>query len=249
LFTREKSGVDLTVAGRKFLPYAELLLQTWQHARQDLTLASSQTAMFSVGICAALWDGMAKPWLLALQRTLPNVVLNIDVRSPSTILERLAQGFLDAALLYEPNPLKDIIIEELFDDKLVLVSTFPRKAERWNPSYVYIRWGDDFDSQHRAIMPSEVTPPVIFTDGKVALDFVIARGGSAYFPMRQVKDLLSEKRLFVVENSRPMLRRVYIAYTEAVRRNDWFHEIVANLRLHVDESIEQHSALRVGIDR
>ncbi len=31
LFTREKSGVGLTVAGRKFLPYAELLLQTWQH--------------------------------------------------------------------------------------------------------------------------------------------------------------------------------------------------------------------------
>src|SRR5580698_6470481 len=52
LFTRDKSGVELTVAGRKFQPYAELLLQTWQHAQQELALSAGQSAMFSLGLCS-----------------------------------------------------------------------------------------------------------------------------------------------------------------------------------------------------
>jgi len=235
LFTRDKSGVELTVAGRKFQPYAELLLQTWQHARQELALASSQSVMFSAGICPELWEGLARPWLLDIQQAQPNVALNIDVRDSVSILERLAQGFLDAALLYEPNPRKEIVVQELFVEYLVLVGTQPRKAERWNPHYVYVRWGEDFISQHRAIMPNEITPPVSFNDGRLALDFILARGGSAYFPARQVAGLMAENKLFPVENASMMTRRIYIAYTEAVARNAWFQEVLKVLRQHAAE--------------
>lgn len=232
LFTRDKSGVELTVAGRKFQPYAELLLQTWQHARQELALAASQSVMFSVGICPDLWEGLAKPWLLDIQKSQPNVALNANVRDSATILERLAQGFLDAALLYEPNPRKDIVVQELLDEYLVLVGTEPRKAERWNPQYVYIGWGEDFNSQHRAIMPNEITPPVSFNDGSLALDFILARGGSAYFPVRQVHGLMEAKKLFVVENAPLMSRRIYLAYTETIGRHGWFQEAVKSLRTY-----------------
>jgi DNA-binding transcriptional LysR family regulator len=230
LFVREKSGIELTVAGRKFMPYAELLLQTWQHARQDLALSSSQTAMFSIGVCATLWESIVGPWLLEIQRNLPNLALNVDVRTSATVLELLAQGFLDAAVLYEPSPRKDVVIEELFADPLVLVSTYPRKAERWNPHYVYIRWGDDFEAQHRAIMPSDITPPVTVSDGRIGLEFILARGGSGYLPWRQVRDMVEAGKLFRVENSCPMMRHAYVAYTEAVRAQLWFPEALAMLR-------------------
>ncbi|MGF7162858.1 DNA-binding transcriptional LysR family regulator [Rhodoligotrophos appendicifer] len=247
LFTRDKSGVELTVAGRKFQPYAELLLQTWQHARQELALSDSQSVMFSVGINSALWEGFAGPWLLELQKAQPNVALNVDVGASSGLLEKLAQGFLDAALLYEPNPRKDIVIHELMDEDFILVSTYPRRAERWNPHYVYVQWGEDFQHQHRAIMPNEITPPVSFTDGRIALDFILARGGSGYFPLRQIRELLDEEKLFVVEDAGFMTRRIYIAHTEALHQQDWFAEAMDSLLRHRDGIQLQHDSFRQAI--
>ncbi len=235
LFIRDKSGVEATVAGRKFQPYAELLLQTWQHARQEINLSSGQTVMFSIGASLDLWDGFAGPWLLETQHARPDIALNVESGSASFILEKLAQGFLDAALLYEPYPRNGIVIRGLYDEHLVLVSTYPRKAERWNPQYVFIRWGEDFVATHRALMPTDITPPAVFADGKMALEFVLARGGSAYFPLRQVQHLIEQKKLFVVENASLLTRRVYIANTESVATRDWFQEAMAKLQTYVEQ--------------
>jgi LysR family transcriptional regulator, flagellar master operon regulator len=237
LFTRDKSGVGLTVAGRLFQPYAERLLQTWQHAQQELALSSSQSAMLSIGICSELWEDLAKPWLLGIQSTQRDIALNVESATSGAILEKLSQGLLDAGLLHEPSPIRDVVIRELFEEHLVLVSTYPRTAERWNPHYVYIRWGDDFVNQHRAIMPNEVTPTASFNDGKIALDFVLSRGGSAYFPWRQVHTLIAEGKLFVVENASLMSRRIYIAYTEVVSQNEWFQEALKSL----SEQVSKHN--------
>jgi LysR family transcriptional regulator, flagellar master operon regulator len=243
LFTREKTGVELTVSGRKFQPYAELLLQTWQHAKQELALSSAQSTMLTLGICWETWEGLGRDWLFDLQRNQKNIALNVDSGTSAAMLERLAQGFLDAALLYQPSSRKDIVIEELFDEHLVLVSTYPRKAERWNADYVYVRWGEDFNVQHRAIMPNEITPPVSFNDGKLGLDFILDRGGSAYFPVRTVVSLIEQGRLHLVKNARPMMRRVYFAYTQAISKSDWFEDVVESLRNCVDAQGKRSSAV------
>lgn len=235
LFIRDKAGVELTVAGRKFRPFAEQLLQTWQHAKQELALSSAQSVMFSIGIGSALWGGLGMPWLLDVQRSHPNIALSIDIGTSESVLERISQGFLDAAVILDASPRRDVIIEELLDEQLILVSTYPRKAERWNPDYVYVNWGEDFKTQHRAIMPTDITPPVSFTSHRGSLEFILARGGSAYFPLRQVGDLINQRKLFCVEDARPMTQRLYFAYTEAVSRQDWFEDLHHGLRNRVAE--------------
>lgn len=235
LFIRDKAGVELTVAGRKFRPFAEQLLQTWQHAKQELALSSAQSVMFSIGIGSALWDGLAMPWLLEVQHAHASIALSIDIGTSESVLDRLSQGFLDAAILLDASPRRDVIIEELLDEQLILVSTYPRKAERWNPDYVYVNWGEDFKTQHRAIMPTDITPPVSFTSHRGALEFILARGGSAYFPLRQVHDLIDRNKLFRVEDAGHMTQRLYFAYTEAVSRQDWFEDLHQSLRNRVAE--------------
>jgi DNA-binding transcriptional LysR family regulator len=225
LFVRDKTGVSLTVAGRKFQPFAELLLQTWQHARQQLALSDRQSAMFSVGIDDALWVGIGRPWLAAITRTQPSIALHVDLDPPAQTVERLTRGFLDAALLYEPTPRPELVIEELASEEYFLVSTYPRAAERWNPDYVLIQWGNDFQNQHQAIMPVDITPPVTFTGGGQALDFILERGGSAYFPLRHVQRLLDDGRLYYVENANAMTRRIHFAFTKSVRDNEWFEDV------------------------
>jgi DNA-binding transcriptional LysR family regulator len=237
LFTRDKTGVDLTVAGRKFQPYAELLLQTWQHARQELALSEQQSAMFSVGITEALWSGIGKPWLMSIISTLPTIALHVDIGPPTQVLEKLTHGLLDAALLYEPTPRADLVIEELASEDYFLVSTYPRFAERWNPDYVFVQWGNDFHNKHQAVMPSEITPPVTFTDGAPALDFILARGGSAYFPLRHVRGLLEEGKLFLVRDAGVMTRHIHFAYTKSVLRSEWFEKVRSLLAAQVSSAV------------
>ena len=230
LFTRYKSGVELTVAGRKFQPYAELVMQTWQHACQDLALPSNLSTMFKVGSDPELLEAIGGDWLAAIRGELPSVALRVDVSDPSLVLQRLAQGVLDAALLHEPRPRNGIKIERLFDDHLVLVSTVPRKAVRWHPAYVYVEWGEDFHNQHAVIMPAEITPPVSFTDGRWGLDFILHYGGSAYFPIRQIAHLVEHGRLFIVEKAGVMMRSVHFAYSETTADEGWFK--TAREKLH-----------------
>jgi DNA-binding transcriptional LysR family regulator len=241
LFTRDKAGVDLTVAGRKFQPFAEMLLQTWQHAKQELALHSSRSVMFSVGVAAALWEGLGDRWLLRMQREQPSVALGIESGRSAHVVEKLAQGFLDAAVVLEVMPRKDLIIEELFSEKLLLVSTYPRKAERWNPDYVYIQWSEDFAVYHRTIMPSEITPPVSFTDNAAALQFILERGGSGYFPLRQVGKLIDEGRLHIVEGAGAAQQRTYLAHAHTLVGLAWFDDAVATLREQVSHLSDAES--------
>lgn len=147
--------------------------------------------------------------------------------------KKLAQGFLDAALVLEVMPRKDLFIEELFTEKLLLVSTYPRKAERWNPDYVFVQWSEDFVVHHRSIMPSDITPPVSFTDNAAALQFILERGGSGYFPLRQVGVLIDEGRLHLVEGASAMHQRIFLAHSHALVGLAWFDDAVAALREHV----------------
>lgn len=233
LFTRDKAGVELTVAGRKFQPFAEMLLQTWQHAKQELALHSSRSVMFSVGIAAALWEGLGDQWILQVQREQGSVALSIESGRSSTVVEKLAQGLLDVALVLEVTPRKDLVIEELFTEKLFLVSTYPRKVERWNPDYVYNHWGEDFAVHHRAIMPTEITPPVSFTDNTASLQFILKRGGSGYFPLRQIGRLIDDGRLHIVEGAGAMQQRIFLSHSHALVGHAWFDDAIVALRQQV----------------
>src|SRR3546814_5452660 len=76
---------------------------------------------------------------------------------------------------------------KLFSDELVLVSTTPRQLVRWDSRYVYIDWGDGYREQHFRAYPVDDTPLVSFSDARIALDYLLDVGGSAYLPRRDQK--------------------------------------------------------------
>ena len=119
-------------------------------------------------------------------------------------MERIAQGLLHAAVVYEPHLHHGIVVEPLFEEKLVLVTREPRERVRWHPRYVLVQWTAEFRAQHDAIMPVDITPPVVFADGVFALDFILKSGGSGYFPLRMIIDHLRRGQLFHVPATRVM---------------------------------------------
>jgi len=224
LFTRTKNGVELTVAGRKFQPYAESLVQVWQQARKELALPPHIATLFSLGCDASLWHGYINNWLEALRADQPAVALEVEVRHSAHLVERMTQGLLHAAIIYEPHLHHGIVVEPLFEDKLVLVTREPRERVRWHPRYVLVQWTAEFCAQHDAVMPVDITPPVVFADGVFALDFILKSGGSGYFPLRMIIDHLRRGQLFHVPGTRVMNCSAHLAYTEPLASQPWFKQ-------------------------
>jgi DNA-binding transcriptional LysR family regulator len=229
LFIRNRSGAELTSAGAKFRRYAELLVQVWQQAQQEITLPKDFNATINIGIAPYLWVGLGAEWVLWLRRQLPDVALAVQAGEPSILLHGLSHGLLDIALEYDPQTRPGFMVEPLFEERLVLVSDRPRGPVKWHPLYVYVDWGSGFRKAHSIAFPDEQTPGVSLPPD-CALSFIFAYGGSGYFPSRLVNCYIREEKLFKVHGAREFQRQVYVVYSEKAASVSWFGKALDGLR-------------------
>ena len=131
-------------------------------------------------------------------------------------MRQMADGVLDFAVMYTPRVLPGLMIEKLFDENIVLVSTVrePRNSSggpgRWQKEYVFVDWGAEYSAEHTLAWPDMATPAVYFGIGTVALEFILRQGGAGYFPQRMVGELIRQRRLFRVSRAPSFLRPVYL---------------------------------------
>ncbi len=62
LFTRSKSGAELTGAGELFQKHALALVRVWQQAQLQVSLADQHPEHISVGAPLSLWSGFLLKW-------------------------------------------------------------------------------------------------------------------------------------------------------------------------------------------
>ena len=106
------------------------------------------------------------------------------------------------------------MVEKLLVEKLVMVSTRPRKVTSdWVADYGFVDWGDDFRSEHRQAFPEMETPAVSVGLGAMGLQHILANGGSGYLPLRTVRPLLKAKRLHRVAKAPVFQRPAYRVYS------------------------------------
>jgi hypothetical protein len=87
----------------------------------------------------------------------------------------------------------------LFEEKLVLVRTTGRQLDPQD--YVHIDWGEEFTASHHAAFPEMPNPVVSISYGPLALDYILAVGGSGYFRMAIARPYLEKGLLELVPNS------------------------------------------------
>lgn len=245
LFIRNKAGAQLTAAGIQFQRYAETLVRTWQQARQELALPSEFRAALAIGAQFSLWDGLLDQWLPTLRRMMTDVALRIEVGDIGTLMRQLREGLLDITVMYQPQSRSGLTVERLFDEQLILVSHEPRALVRWDPRYVYIDWGPEFHEAHSRAYPVDETPVVTFGLGALGLDYILKNGGSGYFPLRIVRDLLDRQQLFLIQGAPKFMRPVYVAYSATTSRWDWFTTALQGLRdlgIDCDKAGQQNGA-------
>tara|TARA_R110002167_G_scaffold365481_2_gene590384 strand:- start:1903 stop:2748 length:846 start_codon:yes stop_codon:yes gene_type:complete len=197
LFVRNRSGARLTVNGERFLARASQLVRTWDAARRELPLPSEAGSSLTLGGETSLWNPLLLNWLSALRRQYAGLAVRAEVGERRTLHEKLEQGVMDAALVHQPHYWPGMQVEELLEEKLILV----RSVEESVP-YVYVDWGEHFCRQHDAAHPEWTRSGVTTNLGPLALRLLLEQGGSGYFRTRVVQPYLDEG-LLVREPSAP----------------------------------------------
>ncbi|MCW1383795.1 LysR family transcriptional regulator [Novosphingobium sp. KCTC 2891] len=201
VFIRNKSGAKLTPAGEQFLRFATTLVQVWERARRSVALPPGRESVVTIGAELSLWSPLLRHWLLWMRRECPEFAVNAQIASAESLMEQVQDGSLDVAVLYGAPRRPGVIAELLFEEKLVLVRT-PTSDRALGPEdHVRIDWGEDFAASYQAAFPDQPNSVVAISYGPLALDYILATGGTGYFRKGFVRSYLEDGRLALVPDS------------------------------------------------
>lgn len=209
LFVRNRAGASLTSAGRRFVQHAKALLRTVEQARHDVGLPSRYRATLRIGGRIALWEGFLPNWVDWMRRSAPDVSIRSEIGFEEDLMRRLVDGSLDIGVMYTPSHAPGLIVEHLFDETLVMVST--HADARWpGDDYVYVEWGPGFYAKHREAFPDLAQPAQIVNIGWLGVQLLLASGGSCYLPLRMARPLIDSDRLHAVPSAPEFIHPAYM---------------------------------------
>ncbi len=212
LFVRNKAGASLTAAGEQFLRYAPVLVQVWRRARHQVALPAGRRALLTIGGELSLWNPLLLNWLLRMKRVAPEIALRTEVSVPNELMRQVAAGVLDIAVMYQPQQLPGLRIEEILTETLVCVTT-SRKRRLDEADYVYVDWGPGFSARHNLRFP-DLTNPGLFVDlGPLGLSYILKCGGSGYLRARSVRPYLKSGQLRLVPRAPKFSYPVHAVYS------------------------------------
>jgi DNA-binding transcriptional LysR family regulator len=201
VFVRNKAGARLTPAGQQFFRFATTLVQVWERARRSVALPTGRETVVTIGVELSLWSPLLRHWLLWMHRECPEIAVSTHIDAAERLMAQVQDGSLDIAVIYAAPRRPGVIAELLFEEKLVLVRTTPADRTLGPESHVHIDWGEEFDASYEAAFPDSPQAVVTISYGPLALDYILATGGSGYFRMGVVRSYLEEGRLALVPNS------------------------------------------------
>jgi LysR family transcriptional regulator, flagellar master operon regulator len=214
LFIRSKAGASMTPAGSQFKPFAEKLVQTWEQARQEIALPSSFGARLSVGVQFTLWERLMVKWLPWIRNAVPDYAILADVGSSEWLMKQLIDGLMDIVITYTPQNRSGLVVEKLMEERLVLISKSPKKFGPDQSNYIFVDWGPEYRMEHASEFPGRDMVPVSTNYGPMALQYILEEGGSAYLPMRLVRNYIDSGELMHIESAPIFGRPVFSVFID-----------------------------------
>ena len=212
VFNRVKSGTELTPAGRQFERFALSLVKVWEEARHQVSVPEQYSERLVIAGQYSLLPTFTMRWLERLENRLPDVAFRVEAGMPDRLMRQMVEGVLDIAVMYRPQLRPGLAIEHILDGELVMVSGRPDFGPGFDESYIFMDWGPEFIAAHQTAFPHYDIPRTTFAVGALGLNFVVETKKAGYFPARLVRDLIDQKRLFLVPNVPAFPNPVYAVY-------------------------------------
>lgn len=124
LFTRSKTGVELTPAGKVLKSYAEEILALMDEARTAVEAAAGQAAgPLTIGALETVASAKVPQWLTDFRGENPNVVVQIKIAGSGILLQKLESGYIDIAFCFDKGESDGRFFKRLIStEPLVLVA-------------------------------------------------------------------------------------------------------------------------------
>ena len=209
---RSKAGAKLTPAGQQFHKHALALVRVWEHARLEVGLSEEHRDHLSVGGQVSLWDGFLLRWLAWMRENIPDIAVTAATGSSNVLMDQLLEGTLDLALMYRPAHRPGLIIEHLFDEELVLVTSGDARGRRPMLEYVFVNWGPEFEADHALAFPNLRHPGLSLDLGTLGVSYLLSTRGSGYFPIRVAQPHLDSGELQLVRRAPRFVYPAYAVY-------------------------------------
>lgn len=232
LFVRNRSGAKLTDNGERFIVHARQIVQTWEAAQRDLPLPEGAVNLITIGGEISLWNPLLLNWVNYFRKEMPLIAIRAEVDETSNLHKKLADGVMDAALVHQPDYWSGMQVEELLEEKLILV----RSAISSEP-YIYIDWGDYFRQQHDSALIESSKTGLTINLGPLALQYLLENGGSGYFRSRVVHEYIQTGQLEKVPRSPEFSYPIYLIYPRN-KYNDLMASAFELLRKSAHDNID-----------
>ncbi len=213
LFTRHRNNIQLTSAGQRLIGYAEVMVSTLKQATFDLSLESNKALQLTIGGTPNIWDAYLQNCLIVVTDSLTGYGFVAESLGREQLNRKLLERTLDLAFSFDPFKVEEFKSHQIAELTLVLVSTEQRVLDdAFKDKYVYVDWGTQFAFEHADRHPNIPAPYLRTSTGRIALDFILEKGGCAYLPSSLVEPFLDSGQLYQVDGSEVWSRPLFISY-------------------------------------
>jgi LysR family nitrogen assimilation transcriptional regulator len=248
LVTRGPKGVILTDAGAVLYRHAEAILRLVEFAKQDTTsVLNVPSGAVSIGLPVALAAILSYELFMRVRSAYPQILLHVTDGNSSLLRERLVNGRLDIAVLFEGQHERGLAVEPLLLEELFYVTADPdtspiRLADAARRPL--LTPGRSSNSQHVAQQMFNKHGLAVTSIGEIdtltALRRAVASGiGNAIQPWSALYDgdrriSLNYRRFADVELVRP----VALCFSEVGQRSPAIEAVALTLKSLVRELVE-----------
>ncbi|RDX39268.1 LysR family transcriptional regulator [Vibrio campbellii] len=216
LFIRDRNNIKLTSAGERLIGYAEVMVTTLQQAKLELSLEDGKALQLTMGGTPNIWDAYLQNCLSVVTDSFGGYGFMAEVMGREMLSRSLFERTLDMAFAFDQIKADELICKKVADVVLVLVSTEQDSLDTvFDKKYVYVDWGTRFASEHAERHPKIPAPYLRTSTARIALDFVLEKGGSAYLPASLVEPFIVSGQLHKVSDVEDWYRPIYLSYRKA----------------------------------
>lgn len=216
LFARKPGGVSLTSEGRKFYRYAASVYRLWQQGKEDIRKSQEYDGSIGLGVHLTMWRQFLPDWIVRMRKTYPNIAIRVEADYSERLTDYVREGVVDLAVTHMPHTLPGLTIELFRTDRLILVSSSPRRfADCRHEDYVHVDWSYGYREEHFEKLSGFQAPPVNIGFGEMAVEYLLKTSCFAYVSEAAVANRIEAGQLHVVEDAPELSRPSYlVALTE-----------------------------------
>jgi len=232
LFIRERNNIQLTPAGEKMLGYAEMITTAWNRARHEVGISQAGKRPFSIGGIVSLWDILLQEWIQQLHQQHDELALHGETHGNDILIRRVLNNTLDVAFVFDAPQNDTLSVRAMSTVKLIMIASQPGSVdESFSRNYILVDWGTSFLTRHAQQFPGQPVPALHIGQGRIALEFILNCGGSAYLAEPMVQTYLDEGRLYRIDDAPVIERTAYAVYNSQNEKAGLIEQLLDEMQI------------------